>query len=230
MKTCEIRARAFVALWLFPAVGVGQAFNLDFGEPGNAPERHYAAAGLAGVWNSFPASHGTTTEDLLDVEGNVTAVSVRQLGGMETPTVVDPATTGDHSLLLDDYVVTFNAGLESCLFFENLEPGPYEVLLYAWMPLAPGVKSYTDVDQEPGNPHSVVGGVWGGNHEELVSFSRHLVVVAANGVLNMHSGIVPNADPIEGAALNGVQLRPWTGLFEDGFESGDTSAWTAVVE
>ncbi len=70
-----------------------------------------------------------------------------------------------------------------------------------------------------------MGGPWPGQHEVLISYSRHLVTVASNGILNLHSGIVPGADPSLGAALNGLQLILNPVLFSDGFESGDTSAW-----
>jgi hypothetical protein len=213
---------------LAPAAVTGQAFNLDFGQPGDTPPATYTAAGGAGVWNGLVAANGTTTPNLLDVDGVVTDVSVRQLGGSDTLTADDPATSGADSLLLDDYLVTFNQ-VESCLFFENLEPGVYEVLLYAWMPLQPTVMSYTSVDQEDSVPHYEVGGAWPGHHEELISYSRHLVTVDGDGILNMHSGLAPGADPRLGAALNGVQLRPFNEIFSDGFESGDTSAWGLAV-
>lgn len=213
--------------WSSPAQA--QAFNIDFGEPGNAPPHTYAAAGRPGVWNGLVAPNGSTTFNLIDVDGLVTDVSVRQLGGTATITDDDPSTLGDDSLLLDDYLVTFSVPIESCLFFENVEPGLYEVLIYAWMPLEPRVFSFTNIDQEEGNPHYEVGGPWTGSHEELVSYSRHHVEVAADGILNMHSGVSPGADPLLGAALNGVQIRPFAEIFSDGFEGGDTSAWDVAV-
>jgi hypothetical protein len=207
----------------------GQALNIDFGEPGDGPSPSYAAAGLPGAWNSLIAAHGTTTPDLLGLDGVPTAVSLRQIGGLDTPTAVDPATTGDDSLLMDDYLVTFDADLESCIFLDGVAPGAYEVLIYAWMPNQPGVFSYTSVDQEPGFPHHEVGGAWPGGHRELVTYSRHLAVVGPDGDLDLHSGIVPGADPALGAALNALQIRPIDAIFADGFESGDTSGWSATV-
>ncbi len=214
---------------LTAAVVQGQAFNIDFGPADEVPPAHYAAAGRAGVWIGLLAPHGSTTTDLLDVDGVVTDVSVRQLGGTDNRTVDDPGTLGEDGLLLDDYLVTFSAAVETCLFFENLEPGPYEVLIYGWMPSQPTVFSYTVADQEPGLPHYIVGGPWGGMHEELVTYSRHLALVQADGILNLHSGIVPGANAGLGAALNAVQIRPLTTIFADGFESGDSSAWSATV-
>lgn len=214
---------------LLATAASAESINIDFGQPDDAPPATYAAAGRAGLWNALVAPNGSTTIDLLDVDGDITDVSVRQLGGTATLTVDDPATLGEDSLLLDDYLVTFNAQIESCLFFENVDPGLYEVLLYAWMPLQPAVLSYTNIDQEDDNPHYEVGGTWTGGHEEFVTYSRHIVEVSANGILNMHSGIVPVADPQLGAALNAMQFRPLAEVFSDGFESGDTEAWTATV-
>ncbi|MEM7479667.1 MAG: hypothetical protein AAF481_00715 [Acidobacteriota bacterium] len=203
---------------------MGQSLNIDFGEVGNAPADTYAAAGLPGVWNSFRADHATTTQGLVDLDGLVTSVSLRQFGGLDTPTVVDPATSGDDSLLLDDYLVTFDADLESCIFFTGLAPGEYVILIYARMPKEPAVLSYTSVDQEDGFPHYSIGGVWSGGHEELITFSRHRAQVGIDGRLDLHSGVVPDADPSLGAALNGLQVMT-AEIFEDGFESGDLSRW-----
>jgi hypothetical protein len=109
----------------------------------------------------------------------------------------------------------------------GLQPGTYEVLVYARMP-DPAVLSYTSVDQEPGFPHWQVGGAWPGSHAELISYSRHVAVVGALGDLDLHSGIVPGAEPTLGAALNGLQIRR-VDLFADGFESADPGGWDDCV-
>ena len=114
-----------------------QSFNLDFGQPEDGPSSDYRAAGRAGFWNSLLAEHNTTTFNLRDVKGNVTGARLYQFGGTETISSVDPSTEGEDSLLLDDYLVTHNTNLESCLFFRGLQTGVYEVLIYGWMPNAP---------------------------------------------------------------------------------------------
>jgi hypothetical protein len=224
-----MRFRVLLALALVAAGAGAESFNIDFGSPDEVPPPDYAAAGGAGVWIGLVAPHGSTTFDLIDTDGLMTDVSVRQLGGTQTLMVDDPAVFGEDALLLEDYLVTFSADVETCLFFENLDPGLYEVLIYAWMPLGPTIKSLTSIDQEEGAPHVEVGGAWPGEHEELVTYSRHLVEVGADGILNMHSGITPEGNPALGAALNAVQIRPATEIFADGFESGDTDAWGGVV-
>jgi hypothetical protein len=216
-----------VVAGMAPAAAVAQSLNLDFGSSGSGPPATYGAAGRPGVWNSIPAAHGTTTPGLLDLSGAPTGVSVTQIGGLALLDVSDPSVTGDDALLLDDFLVTYDGGLESCIFLNGLLPGTYEVLIYARMP-DPAVESYTSVDQEAGTPHLSVGGAWAGQHAELISFSRHTAVVPAGGDLDLHSGIVPGADPALGAALNGLQVRRLD-LFADGFESGDTSAWSVAL-
>ncbi len=212
-----------MAAALLPAAAGGQSLNVDVGDAGSGPPASYAAAGRAGVWNSMLAAHGTTEGGVVDLNGNPTPVTLTQIGGLELLTDADPGVTGDHALLMDDFLITYDPVLESCIFLDHLEPGTYEVLLYARMP-DPAVFSYADVDQEPGNPHVIVGGAWPGGHQELISYSRHLAIVGAGGDLDLHSGIVPAADPALGAALGGLQLLR-IDVFADGFETGDTSRW-----
>jgi hypothetical protein len=199
----------------------GQSINIDFGEPGAGPPAGYAAAGLPGVWNSLRGDHAVTVANLVGLDGAPTAVSLRQIGGFQTLLADDPDTSGSDGLLMDDYLVTFSAGLESCIYLDNVRPGTYEVLIYARMPAQPLVGSYTSVDQEPGFPHFTVGGVWPGGHQELVTYSRHLAMVGADGNLDLHSGIVPGANAALGAALNGLQIRLLDALFAHGFEASD---------
>lgn len=205
-----------------------QSLNFDFGNNGTGPPPSYAAAGLPGTWNSLAAAHGSQTTGIVDLAGSPTAVAVTQIGGLALLEEGDLAVTGDHALLLDDFLVTYSASLESCIFLDGLLPGLYEVLIYARMP-SPAVLSYTSVDQEAGTPHHSVGGAWSGGHQELVSYSRHFATVGAGGDLDLHSGIVPGANAALGAALNGLQLIHLSLVFADGFESGSTSAWTMTV-
>jgi hypothetical protein len=218
---CMLRRPALAAgLAAMTAVGTvaGQSLNIDFGEAGAGPPSDYAAAGLPGVWNSFRGDHAVTVPNLVGLDGLPTAVSLRQIGGFQTLLVDDPDTAGSDGLLMDDYLVTFSAGLESCIYLDHVQPGTYEVLIYARMPAQPLVGAYTSVDQEPGFPHAIVGGPWPGGHQELVTYSRHLAIVGADGNLDLHSGIVPGANAALGAALNGLQIRLLDALFADGFE------------
>ncbi len=206
MKTVtRTLALALAAAASSPALA--QTINVDFSaDPAFAPPASYGAAGLAGTWNSLRGDHGVTYFNLLDIHGNVTNVRLKQIGGFQTLHEDDPATTGADDALLDDFLVTYSATLESCLFFDGLENGEYEVILYAWMPTRPDITAYTSVDEEPGFPHLIVGGAWTGAHQEFVTHSRHIANVT-NGRIGAHSGIVPGENPADGAPLSGAQIR-----------------------
>lgn len=221
-------AAALLAAGAAAGPAAGQSLNVDIGPPGGGPPHGYAAAGEAGVWNAVPAANDTTTPNLLGLDGVPTTAALRQFGGLELVSVDDPATAGDDGLLMDDYLVTFDDTLETCIFMTGLVPGDYEVLIYARMPIAADVLSDVFVDQEPNVPHYSVGGSWPGGHQELITYSRHLLTVAADGRLDFHSGIVPGAEPADGAALNGLQIRNLAEIFRDGFEIGDASRWSTA--
>ncbi|MCA9291312.1 MAG: hypothetical protein KDA25_09290 [Phycisphaerales bacterium] len=195
------------ASFVFSAAAAAQSFNIDFSHPlAGPPPARYAGAGAAGQWLSLRAEHGSTTVDLVDVNGVVTDVTLWQFGGTALVQGGGPGLAGADALLMRDALVTYTSSLETCLFFNNLDPGTYEVICYAWMPGQPDVLSFTNCDEEAGNPHVIVGGPWPGQHEPGVTYSRHVAEVTT-GLLRVHSGIVPGADPALGAAMNGVQIR-----------------------
>ena len=169
-----------ISMGLLTCAGFAQSINIDFGQPGNQPPSVYAAAGLPGFWNSFPAENTSTTGDLKALDGTPIVVTVGQAGGEATPHVLDPLVTGDAVFLMSDYLVTFNPDLESCLFIHDLLPGWYQIVLYAWMPGQAAVFSYTNCDEEPGNPHYEIGGVWPEGQEEGVTYAVHYGLVAAD--------------------------------------------------
>ncbi|HWL92892.1 MAG TPA: hypothetical protein VNT79_05105 [Phycisphaerae bacterium] len=173
------------------------------------PTSIYAAAGLPGYWNAMTAANGTTTFNLKNLAGVSTPVRLYQYGGTQLMHINDPLTSGDDQTLMDHFLVTYTPSLETCLFFNDLQNGVYEVLTYGWMPRNPGIMAYTSSDEEPGYPHEIVGGAWPGGHQELVTYSRHYCIVGppVNGRLRVHSGIVPGAPAANGAAMNGVQIR-----------------------
>ena len=194
-----------LALTALSSTTAGQSFNIDFGATGEAPADDYCGAGHAGHWLSLAAPHNSNTHNLVDVNGVTTDVRLWQFGGTALLETDDRNITGDDAELMRDYLVTYSAGLESCLFFYNLDPGAYEVTLYARMP-EPDILSYASCDEEPGFPHYEVGGDWPGGHVQGVT---HVVLQAqvTSGLLRVHSGIVPGAPAALGAALNGIQIR-----------------------
>ncbi len=184
----------------------GQSFNIDIGPGAVAPPDTYAGAGQPGHWESLPATQGVDYNNLVDINGVTTGVGFTQVGGTQTLTVADPALSGSDAQLMNDYLVSFTT-IENCLFFNGMEPGTYEVIIYARMPAQPTVFSLTNVDEEVGNPHLLAGGVWPGQHEEGISYSVHIAEVDGSLALGMHSGVPPEGNLEDGAALNGVQIR-----------------------
>ncbi len=208
-RRSAVAAFTGVIILAYGAGARGQSFNIAFGPPNVVPSPDYGAAGLPGTWNAMVAANGTTTFNLIDINGTVTDVRLTQVGGSATLSVNDPGTGSDDAALMDHFLVTYTPTLETCLFVNALDDGLYEAIIYAMMPAAANVVSYTSSDQEPGFPHEVVGGEWPGFHIEGVTYSRHYCVVGPPypGRLWMHSGIVPGQNPASGAALNGVQIR-----------------------
>jgi len=197
-----------IAIHLLAAgIGAAQSFNIAIGPPGGQPSADYAAAGIPGYWNATPAAHGTYTFNLTDVNGGATGVRLLQIGGTQLLETLDGSVDGNDARLLNHYLITYTPTLETCLFIDFLQPGEYEAIIYGWMPANPEVYSYTNCDEEPGNPHKYVGGAWTGDHAQGVTYSIHYGIVGANQKLRMHSGIAPGAEASLGAACNGVQIR-----------------------
>lgn len=185
----------------------GQSFNIDFTSHGAPPSETYAGAGdQPGVWNSVNPPNFGATVPLFGLDGNLTDVTIVNLGGEELQGFAGPVgASADEHALMSDCLITRNASLESCIFFAGLEAGMYEVTIYAWMPDAPGVLSWATVDEAPGTGQNV-GGEWAGQQELGVTYSRHTAEVLADGRLRTHSGIAAGADAALGAAMNGIQI------------------------
>ncbi|MCG8404981.1 MAG: hypothetical protein MI923_07275 [Phycisphaerales bacterium] len=210
-----------VALLIVTLIGTpvfAQSFNIDVGPIGTAPSSSYAAAGLPGVWNSIPLEHVTpfTTGPhpsdymLVDLDGNPTNVGCHNFGGTDVIVANNPSLTGDDATMMNDYLVTYTPNLESCIYINGLEPGTYEVLTYAWMPSDSGILQRVRFDFDAVNI-PLVGGNWPGQHEEGVTYSRHIVEVTSSGIMTfmgLHVGIAPGGNVAVGAALNGFQIRP----------------------
>ena len=218
-----------VMVTALPASVFGQAFNIDVGQPGGGPSAGYAGAGLPGVWNAIPVDHMTPYMTgphpdrfmLVDIFGNPTGVGLHQYGGADLTSLNDPSLTGNNALLMNDVLITHSATLETCTYLNGLEDGPYEVIVYAWMPNQPGVMQRVRFDFVPETED--VGGVWPGQHLEGVTYSKYIINVT-NGFMGLHVGIPPGGSTAIGAAWNGMQIRP---LSMQGVPA--TSTWGFVV-
>jgi len=181
----------------------GQAFNIDFGNPGQAPASTYAAAGLPGFWNALTMLPNGSVLPLNGLDGQPGPVVIRNIGGTQLLVNDDPATSGDDAALLDDMLIGFNNPVDLCIFIDNLEPGDYEVLIYALTPSNAALISPTRVDFA-NEPETFVGGAWTGSHSAGVSYSRFTVTVTT-GRIGLHSG-TPSGFFQSG--INGIQIRP----------------------
>jgi hypothetical protein len=197
---------AIGAIVLGASVAHAQSFNVDFGQPADAPSSTYAAAGLPGVWNSIRAEDTPMTiYHLVGLDGAPTSVTLYNIGGTSLLSATDPTVTGDDARLMNDALLTHSSTLEVCLFVDGLTPGTYEIIMYAWMPNAPAVRSRVRHDLVPTTTD--VGGAWPGSHVEGITYARNILVIPSDGALRSHSGIVPGMSALAGAALNGVQIR-----------------------
>src|SRR5580704_3280126 len=203
---------ALVMLLIAAPAAAQQSINVAFGS--DAPSSSYAAAGAAGTWNSISGIAGMSFK-LVAIDGSPSDVSVSQ---SPTTTLIagsaDPSVSGDDAKLLDHGLVT--TGAETCLSFVGFRPGTYEVLVYAWSPNQPTVKSRTRQDEAPTTID--VGGAWTGSHAEGVTYARYVVTVDSSGVLPAHSGLAPMQPS---AALNGIQIRPLAATAADAGIGGD---------
>lgn len=181
-----------------------QSLNLDFGEPLTGPSSNYGAAGSPGFWNAVRADNNVNYA-LKNLAGNVTGVLFHQYGGTAVITSNDPSVSGDDALLMNDGITTYNPGLDSCFYFNGLQPGTYEVITYAWRPDNLTQMAKTFIDNTPGL--EISGGAWPGQHAHGVTYARHIVTVDGSGFMGPHSGLAAGANAALGAMCNGMQLR-----------------------
>jgi hypothetical protein len=181
-----------------------QSFNIDFGDPASGPSPTYAAAGLPGYWNAI-LGDTSTYYTLNDLSGTPSSVVLWQTGAAGSISESDPSVSGDDAALLDDGLITYTQGVDSCFFFSGLQPGTYELLTYAWRPNHPTEQAKSFVDNTPGI--EITGGAWPGHHVHGVTYARHIVTVDSGGTMWAHSGLAVGADTSVGAVCNGMQLR-----------------------
>ncbi len=198
-----------VIVWAISCAGFlgsaqGQSFNIDFSSDGIAPSDSYAGAAEAGFWNAIHPVHGGPVIALSDRNGDPTGVTVRNIGGTSLVVMDAPGTLGDDGVLLDDYLVTYSTSLETCFFFNGIQNGLYEVIMFCWTPDNDETLSWATVDQSAAGGQAI-GGRWIGQHVEGLTYSRHIAEVV-NGSMQTHSAIMDGAPPAEGAAANGMQI------------------------
>ena len=119
--------------WTIPAILLAfagpvsaQSYNIEFGAIGSAPPDTFAAAGQAGVWNTFQVLPSGVTFPMVDTDGVSAGATIRNIGGTQLLNSDDPATSGDDELLMDDMLIGFNDPVDVCIFmngFPDNHPG-----------------------------------------------------------------------------------------------------------
>ena len=167
-----------------------QSINVDIGSTAfgfGVPSSAFgAASGSQGTWNGIDADamvNGSpvfNSGPLLDTAGSMTAVSIEfdSMGlGFGAAEFDEPSTQGDDQALLD--VVFCVNGLHT-MTVSGLQPGAYEVYVYAMAPDDPLEFTTVAVQGSP-DPLATVGGDFALGYQRNVTHSLHNVTVAASG-------------------------------------------------
>ena len=194
------------ALALFSAPAAAQSFNLDVGVAFGEPFSPYgAAAGQPGPWNVVDMSGPVKTPMLLtDVTGTTGPATVeynkKANGNLSFDNLL---TTGDDESLLDDFVDVGNALISKVKYtILNLNPGTYDVYVYAWAPDVP-LTYFSDVEVI-GGPAGIqtCGGVdWTGVHVLGETYVTDTVTVAPGGDIRVRVTFSNGY-----ASCNGIQI------------------------
>lgn len=176
-----------LALLACATAASAQSFNIEFGSGADIPRADYAAMGRQGLWNSYGVLPSGQRRPLIALDGGATNARVYNIGGTAILSHDNPDTSADDQALLDEMLTSMNNPVDACIFFEGLQSGRYEVLIYAMTPNTPSLMSLTRVDNATSGP-SMVGGAFPGFHQRGVTFARHYVNVT-NGTIGTHSGL-----------------------------------------
>ncbi|MFO0783503.1 MAG: hypothetical protein U0636_07450 [Phycisphaerales bacterium] len=173
------------------ASAAAQSFNIDIGNATPAPSSAYgAAANQAGVWNVYT---GGTLNNLQDLGGNSTSVSLTGTGGI-LGGFNDPGTFGDDEALMDDGMVV---PFMETYTLSGLAAGSYSVYLYSWT-----VSNLPTGYNVNNTGFQTVGGAWPGGHVAGVTYLAYNVNIAQGQdiIITVHS--------VDGAlgAFGGLQV------------------------
>ena len=98
-----------LGLALLPTISLAQSINIDFGSAGTAPSASYAAAGLAGAWNTIGVLPNSVRAPLVGLDGSSSAAEIYMIAsGTALRVEDDPSTSGDDAALVDDMLIGNN--------------------------------------------------------------------------------------------------------------------------
>ncbi len=156
-----------------------QSIYLDFGAPSSPfaiPSPTYGAAAPAGMWQ---AVSNATTQNLLDVNGVPTAVSLTASSPPMLDACAQPATIGDDEALLDDRWF-FDAPFVT-LTLSGLQPGTYRVHLYQLVGACVPMFSPLTVTIDGASPRtdSLTGIGWTGQFQHGIHYTTQIKNLAS---------------------------------------------------
>ena len=201
-----------MALAAVPGTSLGQAINIDVGDPTQpVPAVTYGAgSGQTGTWNAFgdPGNVWPLTLPVVDVTGAATSVVVtgtnpgpNRLGNYTSD---QPCTTGDDEALLDDLLDVGVQSATSTWTIENLADGDYDVYSYAAAP--DSVVFATEVTAAgSADPAQVVAGDFcSAGHALGVTYAKHRVTVAGGAPVTLTF-----VTDFGFGSVNGIQVVPF---------------------
>ncbi|MDF1810478.1 MAG: GC-type dockerin domain-anchored protein [Phycisphaerales bacterium] len=203
----NIRLLSVGAIATCSTFATAQSFNVEFGTPETSPSDTYAAVGLPGLWNTFSSMPNFMRLPLLGLDGEPIAADIMNIGFDNIESAENVSTFGDNESLLDDCFTSFNDPIDGCIFLRFVEPGEYQVIMYALAPDDDSLLSRLRIDQNEEEPE-FVGGQWVGVHQDGMSYMSQIATVGSDGRLDIHSGL-PSGNLR--SILNGfqvVQLAP----------------------
>jgi hypothetical protein len=184
------------------ALAAGQSVNIRFGSAASTPAPTYAAAGLAGTWNTFQFTQVGLHMPLVGLQGNPLTATYYQNGSSSILSFNNPLTSGDDEKLMDSMFLSTNSPTDGCFWVDGLQIGQYEVTIYAMTPNDPSLMTRTRVDN--GTPGPVmVGGTWPGHHAAGITYAK-FTVTTNDGTIAFHDGL---ASANIQSGMNGVQLE-----------------------
>ncbi len=209
-------------LFLLCAIGSAQDFNLDVGSSLGTPAPSFAgAAGQPGFWQSITANVPFGPQPLLDVNGNLTSVTLAitpgpiGYNGVGSLAWNNPSTSGDLQALFDDGIdvgggIPFGfSGI--VLTLNGLAADHYDIYTYAfapnnYLPANNGLAWNSVVGIQGTIPPQLWSGCvnWPGGMYAALNYTRHTLFVASGSPLQ----ISIDSDVLSGgfASFNGLQI------------------------
>lgn len=168
-----------------------QSLNIDISDRGSSPSNAFAAQGLAGSWNTYSASSGTTIA-LDGLDGLSTNASLK-ITGFRNYQLLGFSDDSDLGRLASDRAVS--AGDPIIMSFSGLSNGNYQVWTYI---MSESFREREVIINSDIMTSQIVQTSWTGELILGQTHSFHMVEVT-DGTLNI---AVSNGDPF----VNGIQL------------------------